>query len=162
MEDIEITVSPAVTERFRGELVAQAKTSGLRWVAIDLYRVEDGGWLVHRMGCSSVYHAEPTPCRTGSDRTPGVVGTVDDLPDEAEPCEHCTPPPPLDLDDHQAVRFEETRHTVTRYETAREVIHGLTHFRDRGRPVVRMSAPVADLMRQAASKDQEFASITAA
>lgn len=150
-------------EHFSGEIMAAVDTrnpDSLRWVDIRLYRLDAGeGYLIHRQGCSVVYHTANTDCLTSTGEQSGYPGTVDDLRDDAVPCPVCRPVRPERLDGNDSIRFELTRHTLDTCSTAEEVIHRLTRMRERRsrRSTTFVSQPVRELLELAAADDQEFA-----
>jgi hypothetical protein len=145
---------------FTGELIAETRSasSDRRWVELKLYALEGGGYLVHRAGMSNVYHRAGTTCTTASGLQQGTPGTVEDLPDDALPCERCEPPWPEDLGDNEQIRYETTRHTIDRVDTPAEVVEKLTVYRNRrtGRREMRFSEPVQDLLAKAVANDPGF------
>jgi len=150
-------------EHFSGEILAAVDTrnpDSLRWVAIKLYRLDGGeGYLIHRTGCSVVYHTSPTGCLTSTGDQSGYPASVDDLPDDAVPCPVCKPMAPHRLDGNDTIRYEFTRHTLDVCSTADESIKRLTRMRERRsrRTTTFTSQPVRELLEIAASQDQEFA-----
>lgn len=129
-----------------------------RWVEFEVYAMADGSWLVHRIGHSNVYHRIDTLCTTRTGKPSGDPATVDQLPDEAMPCPVCKPDYPDELPDGpDAVRYEFARHTWDGCPTPELVAEKLTTIRSRdGTVTVRISDPVADLLRQLASRYPQF------
>lgn len=139
------------------EPVRSASSGEFRWSEFELYRLEDGGWLLHRNGRSVIYHAIDCPERTATGQPKGRRGTVEDLPDDAEPCAACNPPLPRELSDDTPVRYETDRHRVDVLRTPDEVIDVLVRNRSRdGTETYTVAAPVADLLDQAARRWPEF------
>lgn len=150
-------------DEWDGELAASVSTrtpDRTRWVEISVYHLDDGGWLAHRAGMSNIYHRAATACRRANGRKPGALGGVDDLPDDAEPCGDCNPPYPEDLADDAKIRFEFPQHTINR-GTPEQIVRALTTSRrpDTGQRVVKVSAPVEDLLGELSSSYPEFASL---
>jgi hypothetical protein len=145
----------------RGERIGfgtSQRPESLAWATIEIYRLADDGYFTHRAGYSRVYHTADTACRTRNGDQKGDPATVDDLPDDAEPCPRCKPDPPVDLDDGQAVRYEFPRHTFDACDTPEMVVERLTVIRHRDRTKsVRYSQPVKDALRDAAFRDAAFA-----
>lgn len=155
-----------LNEEHEGELISAVDTRSQdpdnpskRWVEIKLYRLDDGSYLVHRIGQSVVYHTAGTTCLTSVGRQSGDPAKVDDLPDEAVPCETCRPPQPWTLDSDDPVRYEFPRHTIDTCSTPAEVIKRLTTMRERRtrRATTVVSEPVRELLGNAARTDGRFA-----
>lgn len=145
---------------FEGELIAeQARREGQRWPEFRIWKLTGGGYMAQRVGCSNVYHTAGTRCSTKQRSQRGSPATVEDLPDDAEPCEICNPPYPEDLRDDEQVRFEFPRSSMRRYRTARQVIKFFTLWRDPDtqETVQRVTKPVQALLEQAAAADPAFA-----
>lgn len=156
----EISVSDGrVTRIYQGdpEPVRSASSGELRWSEFELYRLDDGGWLVHRNGRSVVYHRAGTSETTVTGSPPGRLGTVDDLPDDAEPCSSCRPPLPRDLGEDEDIRVETDRHKLDVLRTPEQVVGTLVRNRGRdGSESFMVPAPVADLLDQAVRRWPEF------
>jgi hypothetical protein len=149
---------------WEGDLAASVTTrtpDRTRWVEIKVYHLEDGSWLAHRAGVSTIYHRAATGCRRKNLRKPGMVATVRDLPDDAEPCSQCNPPYPEDLDDDEQIRFEFPQHTIDR-GTPAEIVAALTTSRkpDSGARVVKISGPVRDLLEELMGSYPEFSGLS--
>lgn len=137
--------------------------SARRWVEIAIYALDDGRWLVHRVGMSYVYHRANTRCRTKLGKQSGdPIRSIADLPDEAVPCERCEPDWPEDLPDTPGiVRFEFARHTFDTCPDAEKAYAKLTTVKDRdGTETTFVSDPVAELLDAAAAASPEFARFT--
>lgn len=152
-----------------GRRIAMASTRNprsLRWVLIGIYALDSGGWLLYRDSHSRVYHREDTACMIRGGRQAGHPATIDDLPDDAEPCGICHPSAPEDLEeaaDHGdmiTVRYEWPRPRFNRCATpgmVGEVLSRNEKMTDAGLNVLSMlSAPAADALAQAMA-DPEFA-----
>lgn len=154
--------------KYEGELVSEADSARTadqpRWSEFYLYHLDDGRWLIHRIGKSVIYHTLEPDHRTATGGLPGeTVGTVDDLPDDAEPCDICRPEDPDYLADGQQIRIETDRHKVDIAATPAEVTEILvTNRRREGGTTITMSRPVRDLLTQAARRYPEFAEAVAA
>ena len=135
-----------------------------RWVEIELYLLDDGSWLAHRVGKSVIYHRADTGCITATGRQRGEPASVEDLPDEAEPCEYCQPPRPRALPDGPGtIRYEFPRHTWDQCPNPRALRDRLTRARSRdGSVSYFMSDLVAGLLRNAAAIHPEFEELLAA
>jgi len=129
------------------------------WAEVEVWKLEDGtGYLVHRTGCSLVYHRADTKCAVRGGRQRGAPAGVDDLPDDAVPCEECQPDYPRDLPDGDAtVRYEFPRHAFDQCDSPERVAERLTVIRNRdGTRVVQSSQPVNDCLAQCARSDPAF------
>jgi len=133
------------------------RPDSLAWAEIEIYKLRDGGYMTHRIGMSLTYHTAGTRCVTRDGDQRGDVATIDDLPDDAEPCLRCRPEPPEYLPERAVIRYEFPRHTFDNCATPEEVVERLTviHHRDHGRSV-RYSKPVRDALREAALNDPAF------
>ncbi|HET9118325.1 MAG TPA: hypothetical protein VFN75_09695 [Pseudonocardiaceae bacterium] len=133
------------------------RPDSLAWAEIEVYKLDDGGYTAHRAGYSLTYHTADTRCLTRDGDQRGDEATVDDLPDDAEPCLRCRPEPPEYLPDGARIRYEFPRHTFDNCATPEDVEQRLTVFRSReGGQSVRYSKPVRDALRQAAQNDPAF------
>lgn len=165
MAEIVVSDRRRAPQRFSGELatepVSTQNPGSLRWAEFRVYRLDEGGWMLHRVGMSLVYHQARTVCRTASGKMPGDPAKLADLPDEATPCGDCRPPYPLDLGDDEPVRFEFPRHSLNRCATAEAVVDSLTRFRERGTGIwtVKVSEPVAELLDKLAAAEPAFAAV---
>ena len=135
-----------------------------KWFTVELYAMDDGTWLAHRTGWSVIYHTRNTRCTTRGSRQRGEPASVDDLPDDADPCPECNPPYPEDLPDGKGViRFEFPRHSWDQCPTPHAVKLKLTTARSKDGSVSEfMSDPVDRLLRSAARVYPEFAPLLAA
>jgi hypothetical protein len=165
MATIRIEDRVKITE-FDGELLrtpsgrdVHVETPGeFRWAELEIYRAEAGGYVLHRIGNSRVYHTEPTTCLTESGEQSGAPCTITELPDDAHPCWKCNPQDPQTLGDSQLIRYEFPRHTFDRCDTSAEVTRRLTTMNPRGKSrTTWVSQPAAELLRLAAEADPEFA-----
>lgn len=132
----------------------QEKTA---WAEVEIYRLAAGGYLTHRIGYSLKYHTADTRCLTNRGQQKGDPATVDDLPDDAVPCEICRPAPPEYLGDEEQIRYEFPRHRFDGAETPAQVESHLTWYRNNdGTKSVSYSQPVRDALAQAAQNDEGF------
>lgn len=143
--------------------ISTQRRSG-RWFVLELYALADGGWLVHRTGMSVIYHRSDTLCQTRTGAQSGDPASVDDLPDDADPCTMCEPEYPEDLPDGKGViRYEFPRHSWDECESPAVVKIRLTTVRSRDGSVSEFtSKPVDRLLRSAALAYPEFAPLLAA
>jgi len=124
---------------------------------MELWLLTSGSWLIYRSARSIIYHTEPTTCTLRNGLQRGETATVNDLPDDADPCEYCEPPWPEELADIQKIRYEFPRQSVKQARTPADVITKLTTARDRGGVTnIIWSKPVQDLLDQAAERFPEF------
>lgn len=83
---------------FEGELIGHASTRKNedqgRWTEIEIYRTDSGKYVVHRMGCSALFHRVGQPCT--SSRGEKVRG--EDISDESIGCPDCDPDEDFDED----------------------------------------------------------------
>jgi hypothetical protein len=133
------------------------REDSLAWAEIEIYKLNDGGYMTHRAGYSLTYHTADTKCMTRNGDQKGEPATVDDLPDEAEPCQRCRPEQPEYLANDAEIRFEFPRHTFDNCEDPGQVEERLTviHHRDHGTSV-RYSKPVRDAIAEARRNDTAF------
>lgn len=137
-----------------------------RWMEMRLYRLDSGGYLLHRLGCSVVYHAASGPCSFK-----GEKAFVDALPDDAVRCEDaplpqgpvCVPPWPQDLADDEAVQLEQIRHTIDQGPDPYAIVEraSTANHHKEGVRSVGISQPVKELIRKAAACDEGFAAFAA-
>ena len=129
------------------------------WAEISVYKLDGGSYLVHRSGMSLVYHRADTPCTTREGRQRGDPASVEDLPDDAQPCPRCQPEDPEYLPDgNGTIRFEFPRHTFDQCDTPEQVVSKLTVIRHRDKSrSVQYSQPVTDCLEQCARNDVRFA-----
>jgi hypothetical protein len=135
-----------------------------RWMELRIYRLDpgqQGNYLAWRVAKSYIYHTGDTSCRTRSGSKPGRLGTVANLPADAEPCDVCNPLFPDELPSNVRVRVEVDKNTINRADTAQELVDALTHYRDRatGQWVTRVSEPVEYVIEQASRRDPAFAQV---
>lgn len=138
---------------FDGEVFAEVTSDDgerARWIEISLYRIDGGGWAVHRRSMSTLYHSADTMCRTPKQARPGVRSTAADLLGDAEPCAKCRPPERDALDPDAVVRIEVPRDNVHMLDTDQQVVDDLTIDRRTGTPY--WSQPVVELLLAAGSK----------
>lgn len=129
------------------------------WADIRVYALDSGGYLVHRTGYSLIYHTAATRCTTREGVQRGIPASVDDLPDDAEPCQRCRPADPQRLPDGEGViRYEFPRHTFDQCDTPEQVVDKLTRIRHRDKTTsVQYSQPVTDCLDQCVRNDEAFA-----
>jgi hypothetical protein len=133
------------------------RLDSLAWAEIEIYKLDGGGYQTHRVGRSLTYHRSDTQCVTASGRQRGSEATVDDLPDDAEPCAVCKPRYPTELGDSEAIRFEFPRHTFDGCPDADDVVEKLTVIHNRDHTTsVRFSQPVQAALHEAVLNDEDF------
>lgn len=132
---------------FTGELLASSSTErqgDRRWVEMELYKKEGGGYVLHRVGASRVYHVFDGPCNKG------VRKKWKDVPEGSVPCLDCRPAAfSVDVD------LEEMRHEINVCETAADVLGALITQKRSG-PVGSpfLSLPAKRLLELAAEVDR--------
>lgn len=149
-----------------GELLYKVTTErpqAPRWIEIALYRLDDGGpgqYLVHRNGVSLLYHRSGDGCQTAFGRPSGYPAVLADLPEDAVACPRCHPPSLAELAAAPLtpVRYEFDRPTVDICVSAAQVVDRLTTPASKSRGTERtVSAPVIELLNEAAAVDEGFA-----
>lgn len=147
--------------RIAGESARSAdpERPSVRWAELEVYKLDSGDYLIHRIGMSRVYHQPDTECSTASGQPSGDPATRADIPDDAVSCDRCLPPWPEDLKPGEKIRFEFPRHTIDRCEDPAGVIERLTNMRNRksGTRTSVISVPVQALLVQCMANDPEFA-----
>jgi hypothetical protein len=136
-----------------------------RWGENAVWKLDgDRGYAVLRASFSVIYHTNPTRCRNAGSEGPGsgpqsgLPAKVTDLPEDAEPCPRCEPPPIADLLVNDKIRFEFPRQSVDVCEDPAAVIRCLTHHRRHtGERQVTISEPVRALIVQLREADPAFA-----
>lgn len=143
---------------FTGELMAESSSDDgerARWIDLALYRLESGGWAVHRASRSTLYHSISTSCRTPKQARPGVRSTASELLEDSVPCDACRPPEREAMrTGTEPVRIEIDRHNVHFLDTEKQVVDDLTIDRRTGTPY--WSQPVVELLTAAGLKHREF------
>lgn len=148
---------------FSGEQLSSVSTEtqkSLRWVELELYwahpseKMPAGGYFVHIIGQSVVYHQHESTCNTG------VATQLEELPEDAEPCQVCRPSrmaSMMTVDPLAVVDLESSRHTLYRSIGPREQSAlGIVQQMQR-----RPSAPAQRLLETAAQKDKHIAAALA-
>jgi hypothetical protein len=154
---------------WEGTLVAAVSThrpGRARWLEMKLYRLDSGGYLLHRLGYSVVYHEADGPCAHK-----GEPVTVERLPDAATRCANaplpraprCEPPWPDDLADDEAVVLEQVRHTIDQGHDPGSIVAraSTAHHRKDAVTSRGIPEPVKEMIRIAASSDEGFAAFAA-
>lgn len=163
-----VLTAKAGKKAINGEKLAGVSSQAWpRWIEIDVYSRDEGGFAVHRVGKSVVYHREDTPCATVSGAPSGRPVTVDNLPDDAVPCQVCRPLAPEvlgDLSDHgekPVIRLEVDRPVLAVFENAARAQDFIVTVRDRytGEPGTHVSPPVAELIGKMREASPEWAAL---
>jgi hypothetical protein len=147
---------------FQGRLVGEISTETPReprWLEIQLFKVDDGRYVVHLIGRSVVYHGHMSSCNRGIPRR------VLDIPSDAEPCRDCRPVR-YDLNDllseeaEALVDMESDRHTAYVCADGEEVLNRL-RVPNRRHPeeLGVLSAPAQRLINLVAPLDDGIASV---
>lgn len=138
--------------------VSTRRPGSPRWFELELYQLASGKFLVHRASYSLIYHHPNTACTVKTGRQRGdPISSLDELPDDAEPCTQCRPPWPEKIADMadagqlMPVRYEFPRHTFDECATPADVVDNLITIRNRDGTVHTFtSAPVEQLLEGAA------------
>jgi hypothetical protein len=146
---------------FEGDRIAwysTARPGKDRWVAMEIWKLAGGGWLVYTDGRSNIYHRGDTSCRVRDSGMPsGTEIRAADLPDDAVPCPECDPDWPEDMPSDAPVRFEQPRRKMQRCASYREVIQALSSARHSGTDRSSLSGPSRELLAMAEAADPELA-----
>lgn len=133
---------------FTGVHIAAASTETPdypRWTTMDLYRTDDGRYILYTVGHSVVYHLINSPCNSGT------YTEADRLPEDAEPCPRCAAPAHPD----GPVNLENPLIKLVACADADGVRTALTHT-DRKTGTVAVSHVAQRLLMDAARKDPAF------
>lgn len=147
----------ATVAEFEGELVADVSTDDgerARWIVIELYHLDKGGWAIHRLSDSVLYHRADTTCRTPKQARPGQLAPASELDEGAEPCGSCRPAELRELRPDEEVRIEVPRHNVHYRDTEQQVVDNLVMDRRTGTPY--WSQPVVELLVAAGRSYPQF------
>lgn len=140
------------TLQFNGTLLGAStsyRRGSTRWIEFELYRTENGSYILSRIGMSIVYHGAACPLvkRYGLQDSP-----YSDLKSDSIPCEECAPDESLDL-----IFPEKHRYWAQVSEEPTAVLDSLYKYDDGG---ARYLTNVAQRLLEAASKlDAEIAQI---
>jgi hypothetical protein len=147
----------AVVSQFEGVLAAEVTTDDgerARWIEIALYQREGGGWVIHRLSDSTLYHRQDTTCRTPKQARPGQPATAADLLEGSEPCGQCRPPELSAMRPGDPVRMEIPRHNVWFLDTEQQVVDNLVIDHRTGKAF--WSKPVIELLGAVAQEHPHF------
>jgi hypothetical protein len=154
-ELIVLTGRDGLPVKFSGHsLTGEKSTRGEdrpRWVTMEIYKRDDGGYVLYRVGQSLIYH------RTGMSCTKSGVSVMwEELPDDAMPCQRCNPPFPDALSDDEPVLKEIPWRSVHLCQTLGKVeqvlIDTAPHDSTGERPN-RLSSVASSLLLEAAQAD---------
>lgn len=138
----------------------QRRFSRDRWSEYTVWRLASGRYALLSGSYSTVYHTEPTSCRTTGGGFRGEVFPVGELPDDVQPCWVCNPPEPEDLPESEPIRFEVPRQQLRMFDTPEDMIRSLTrHTKHSGSEVTGVSRPVAALLEKLRASSPDFASV---
>jgi hypothetical protein len=102
---------------------------GLRWTEMTIYRLDDGGYALERVGCSDVYHA----LNQGTSACGyGVVMPASELEEGDHPCTRCHPPAVAGLSDEELIAAEVDRSSVVFAPGAPELVAACWSIDDSG------------------------------
>lgn len=128
-----------------------------RWTEMELYRTEDGRYVLCIIGRSVVYHRHDGPCNSGVP-TP-IAELSDDLMEDLEPCRRCNPPDVEELARVSTIDLEEDRHAAHVADRAADVISKLRDPKSSsgsisgpGQRLLAMASKVDDGIRSAATQ----------
>jgi hypothetical protein len=135
---------------------AIGRTRSVRWMEMELYKMESGLYLLHNAGCSDVYHRRGLPCKQGT------VMTADQLSERAVPCQRCRPPLPAELADDTEIAVETDNHSVFPSLQPLEIPRYLRNpahpavLADSSSPLANLTYPAKCLLEGAMEKDQDL------
>jgi hypothetical protein len=141
---------------FHGHLLSEISTEthdGPRWLEMDLYKVDDGRYVLHLVGRSVVYHTHRSSCNRGIPRH--ITDT--DWPADAEPCKVCSPDYWRGIGPEAEFDLEMDRHTSYVCATADDVVTQLRESSRHQRSPSTLSAPAQRLLDAAALIDSDIA-----
>lgn len=85
------------TLQFKGQLLAEStswRRGSTRWIEFELYKTENGSYILSRIGISLIYHGAACALVKRYSLTEAEFKTIDQ---DALPCEECNPTNTLDL-----------------------------------------------------------------
>jgi hypothetical protein len=138
--------------KFNGKLLAESSSwrrRSYRWVEFQLYKTENGSYILSRVGISLLFHGAVCPLvkRYGLQELPYT-----DLDKDAVPCEECNPDSSAGL-----VFPEKTRHWALVSEEPDAILEAVYKYDDGG---ARYLTNVAQrLLDEASEADEKLASI---
>lgn len=144
---------------FEGYKLSEAtseRDDSTRWTEIEIYRTEDGRYVAHRVGVTTLVHN--MDCRVIISKK--LPRTWEIKPDEFQlkdrvPCDVCRPDIELAMKTDPASLVAETdRHWVSISETANAMIESLYTSRQGSRS---LSSIASNAIMQAAGRDPEIA-----
>jgi len=141
----------ARTVEFYGTRLAHVSTetsSQPRWTTMELYRTDDGRYVLSVVGHSVVYHVHDSVCNSG------VPTHVSDFPPDVESCARCRPPDIDELNSSALLDLEEDYPTVSVCQTTDDVISRLRARRNGS--IGPLSRPAMRLLKTAATVDVAF------
>lgn len=114
------------TLEFEGTMLSDVSTEtdrNPRWTEMELYKVDDGRYVLSIVGRSVVFHEHDSQCNSGVPTQ--VSGLNPEMLEELEPCQRCSPPEPEDLAGTPTIDLEADRHTVHVCADANAVVEKL-------------------------------------
>jgi len=140
------------TLQFKGRLLGESSSwrrGSTRWIEFELYRTENGSYILSRIGVSLVFHGAACPLVK---RYALTEETSDVLSKDALPCEECNPIKTLPI-----VFPEKYRHWAQVSEDPRPVLDALYKYDQGG---ARYLTNVAQrLLERAATLDEKIDSL---
>ena len=144
------------TLQFNGKLLGKSSSyrkDSLRWIEFDLYKTENGSYILSRVGISVIYHGAACHLVKRYGLQEIAVADVDkDRVQQFVPCDSCNPSFEADL-----IFPEKNRHWAQVSEDPNAVLEALYKYDNGG---ARYLTNVAQrLLEQAASVDKNIESI---
>lgn len=134
----------------------------VRWVEMTVYEHHDGGYVLHRLGKSLVFHAHDRETQARRGRCKKVPTWKElsfrQLPDDAVPCRDCLPPDELEEGVASYYWFEQDRPMLDRCLEPASLITVLTERRP-GSRVEYLSEPAQEILALAAKADEAIHSV---
>lgn len=138
--------------QFNGKLLAESSSwrqGSTRWIEFELYKTENGSYVLSRVGISLIYHGAACPLV----KRYGLTEVhVDEIDDDATPCETC------DVNDEVMLVFpEKNRHWAQVSDDPDAVLDALYKYDQGG---ARYLTKVAErLLEEASEKDKGIESV---
>lgn len=131
----------------------------VRWVEMTVYEHHDGGYVLHRLGKSLVFHSYEHEPRSRCKKVPTWREiSFRQLPDNAVPCRDCLPPDELEEGTASFYWAEQDRPMLDRCPQPVDLIRVLTERRP-GSRVEYLSEPAQEILALAAKADEAIHSV---